>query len=65
MTKKITTQSKSSTSCGHYTRILGRLETMIMMAVHHNKIGLVKWAITQGADVNAVNFAAYAQAVTK
>ena len=31
--------------------------TMLMMAVHHNKIGLVKWAITQGADVNAVNFA--------
>ena len=30
---------------------------MLMMAVHHNKIGLVKWAITQGADVNAVNFA--------
>ncbi len=31
--------------------------TMLMMAVHHHKIDLVKWAIRQGADVNAVNFA--------
>eukprot|EP00943_MAST-04B_sp_MAST-4B-sp1_P003891 g3891.t1 len=31
--------------------------TMLMMAVHHNKIDLVKWAIRQGADVNAINFA--------
>ena len=31
--------------------------TKLMMAVHHNKLGLVKWAIAQGADVNAVNFA--------
>ena len=28
-----------------------------MMAVHHHKLALVKWAIQQGADVNAINFA--------
>ena len=31
--------------------------TMLMMAVHHHKIALVKWAMQQGADVNAINFA--------
>jgi hypothetical protein len=31
--------------------------TLLMMAVHHDKTTLVRWAIGQGADVNAINFA--------
>ena len=31
--------------------------TLLMMAVHNSKTSLVKWAIGEGADVNAVNFA--------
>ena len=31
--------------------------TLLMMSVHHQKEGLVEWALSQGANIDAINFA--------
>ena len=31
--------------------------TLLMMSVHHQKEGLVEWAVSQGANIDAINFA--------
>ena len=31
--------------------------TLLMMSVHHQKEGLVKWALSQGANIDSINFA--------